>query len=97
MKPVQPGSSIIELLLYIMFILPGMMYSAWRAQEKNAVCSNCGAKNPIPIQAAIAQKLVPAGTVEKGINTDIIIWTAAVLIIIALCITICYKANVMYY
>lgn len=42
-KPVKetPGSFVIELLLWMLFILPGLLYSLWRLGSRKKVCANC--------------------------------------------------------
>ncbi len=39
-----PGSFLIELVLWCLFLLPGLIYSVWRISErKSNVCRMCGA------------------------------------------------------
>lgn len=48
------GSIIIEIILWIMLIVPGLIYSIWRLTTKRDVCSSCGAENIIPFSAPAA-------------------------------------------
>lgn len=44
-----PGSRFIELLLWLLFIVPGLIYSLWRRSAQREVCARCGAANPLPL------------------------------------------------
>jgi hypothetical protein len=55
------GSFLIELVLWLFLILPGLIYSIWRLTSKQKVCPVC--KNPTMIPA-----LTPLG--QKIINGD---------------------------
>lgn len=41
-KTKTKGSFLIELILWIFFILPGVLYSLWRLTTREKVCSHCG-------------------------------------------------------
>lgn|GEM_PF-941358 len=41
-KKSMRGSSGVELLLWICFILPGMLYSTWRLTTSSVKCPQCG-------------------------------------------------------
>lgn len=58
------GSFLIEVFLWLMLIVPGIIYSLWRLTTKEKVCPGCGAPNMLPLdspkaRAALAQ--LPAG------------------------------------
>jgi hypothetical protein len=38
------GSLLTELILWLFFLLPGMIYSAWRLTTRQKVCRHCGGK-----------------------------------------------------
>jgi len=44
------GSIVIELILWIFFIIPGLVYSIWRLTSREKVCPNCGHNSMIPIR-----------------------------------------------
>lgn len=52
------GSPILELFIWLFFILPGLIYSIWRGSTKNKVCPVCGNTNMIPIDTPIGKKLL---------------------------------------
>ena len=47
-KKVAPGSTGIELLLWLFFIVPGLFYSLWRISNKRRICRVCGSDPMIP-------------------------------------------------
>jgi hypothetical protein len=49
------GSSAIEILLWLCFLVPGFLYTLWRMGRKDAYCRKCKAPNPIPSDSPLAQ------------------------------------------
>ena len=49
------GSFVIELALWLCFLVPGLIYSIWRLTTKEQACPNC--KNPtmIPLDSPLAK------------------------------------------
>ena len=45
-----PGSFLIELALWICFIVPGLIYSIWRISARKKVCPECKSPHMIPRQ-----------------------------------------------
>ena len=56
-KTVTEGSILIELVLWICFIIPGVIYSLWRLTTRHKACSSCGAANLIPLDSPMGRKL----------------------------------------
>jgi len=52
------GSILIELILWIMFIIPGVIYSIWRLTTKAKVCPMCAASCMIPASTPKGRELV---------------------------------------
>jgi predicted permease len=52
------GSMLIELVLWLMFIVPGLIYSLWRLSSKHTKCRACGATELIPMNSPAGQKLL---------------------------------------
>lgn len=50
------GSIGIELLLWLCFLLPGMIYSVWRLTTKQKVCVACKAATLVPIDSPVGQR-----------------------------------------
>ena len=42
------GSLFLELILWLMFLLPGVLYSIWRLTTRAKVCPKCKTPNMIP-------------------------------------------------
>jgi predicted RNA-binding Zn-ribbon protein involved in translation (DUF1610 family) len=53
-----PGTFAIELILWLFFIVPGLCYTIWRTSNRYTACPKCGARDMIPIDSPIAQKLL---------------------------------------
>lgn len=58
-QPVKytPGSIWIEILLWCMFIIPGVIYSVWRLASKTKVCAVCKKDTMIPLETPLGQKI----------------------------------------
>lgn len=55
-KLFTPGSILIELVMWICFIAPGLIYSIWRHTARRKVCALCGAREIVPLNSPIARK-----------------------------------------
>lgn len=51
------GSFIMELLLWILLIVPGVIYSFWRLTSMEKVCAVCGSNTLVPIDSPVAKHL----------------------------------------
>lgn len=56
-KKITKGSILIELVLWLCFIIPGLIYSIWRLTTKHLACPSCGATNMVPIDSPRGKKL----------------------------------------
>jgi hypothetical protein len=54
-KAIMKGSFAIELVLWLFFLLPGLVYSIWRLTTKGRGCSVCGSDDVIPANAPLAK------------------------------------------
>lgn len=52
------GSFIFELVLWLCFIIPGLLYSVYRASTKVEVCKQCRSKDIIPLDTPRGQKIL---------------------------------------
>lgn len=50
------GSSAIEIILWVCFIIPGLFYTLWRMGRKDRYCRTCNTPNPIPAASPLAQR-----------------------------------------
>lgn len=51
------GSFLIEIVLWLLFIIPGLIYSLWRVSTRRSVCAACGSDNVMPLDSPVARKL----------------------------------------
>jgi len=52
------GNMGLELVLWLLFIIPGLIYSVWRSSSRYQVCPKCKNPNMIPLDSPKAQKMV---------------------------------------
>lgn len=48
------GSIWIEVVLWLCFVVPGLVYSIWRGSSRQPVCAACGHEGVIPPDSPIA-------------------------------------------
>lgn len=51
------GSILIEIVLWLCFIVPGLIYSIWRLTTKDDVCRSCGSTEIVPIDSPAGRKV----------------------------------------
>ena len=54
------GSIITELVLWVCFVIPGLIYSIWRATTKAKVCRACGAESLVPLTSPAGRRIADA-------------------------------------
>lgn len=52
------GSFALEVVLWLCFIVPGVIYSVWRLTTREWVCGTCGAPNTIPTDSPNAKAAI---------------------------------------
>lgn len=57
-KTAIKGSMGIEIILWLFFILPGLIYSVWRSSSRYEVCPKCNNQSLIPLDSPKGQKVV---------------------------------------
>jgi hypothetical protein len=57
-KRMTKGSFLMEVLLWICFLLPGLIYSIWRLASKYEGCPKCLGAAMIPLDSPMAAKLL---------------------------------------
>ena len=61
------GSFAIEVVLWLCFIVPGLIYSLWRATGgRQTACRACGNAGVIPLESPIAKKRMAELGIESG-------------------------------
>lgn len=58
LKTAIKGNGLIEIVLWLFFIIPGLIYSIWRSSSRYKVCKKCGSNNLIPLDSPIGQKVL---------------------------------------
>lgn len=56
-RVVTQGSFAIELLLWLCFVIPGLIYSLWRRNTRQDVCAKCLCPNPLPLDTPRGKQL----------------------------------------
>jgi predicted RNA-binding Zn-ribbon protein involved in translation (DUF1610 family) len=72
-KTITKGSIFIEIILWLCFLIPGLVYSVWRLSSRYQGCPSCGQTTIIPQASPMAQKFLRENFSEKhaadtGIN-----------------------------
>ena len=57
-KKYTKGSFVMELFLWLLLLLPGLVYSLWRITTRYAGCPRCGAANMIPLGTPRADEIL---------------------------------------
>jgi hypothetical protein len=54
------GSVLIEIVLWLLFIVPGLIYSLWRLSTRRKVCSACEATTLVPADTPAGRRMLQA-------------------------------------
>lgn len=93
-KTTMPGSDGAEIALWVLFLLPGIVYSIWRSNAKAEVCPACGSKAIVPVSSPAGQEIqrehpdraiVPVPVEQASSGRDwarIIIWGGLAFVIL---------------
>lgn len=67
-KTITRGSFAIEIILWLCFIVPGIIYSLWRLTTRRSNgCGKCGAQTMIPLNSPMGTQLMKTlGNQEAG-------------------------------
>ncbi len=67
------GSLGLEIVLWILFIIPGVIYSVWRSSSRYKVCPSCKSTSLVPIDSPVAKKMLSdqGRTVDEAIKDDV--------------------------
>jgi len=64
-KSVVKGSFLIEVILWLCFLIPGIIYSLWRMSSRHKACRECGSTTMVPVDSPRGKKLVDEYTTDK--------------------------------
>ena len=62
---ITKGSFVMELCLWLIFLLPGLIYSIWRFSSKEDICPNCHNPDIISASSPVAQKYLSEQLQQK--------------------------------
>lgn len=48
------GSVLIEIVLWLCFVIPGLIYSLWRVSSRHLTCGRCGSASVVPADSPAA-------------------------------------------
>lgn len=65
---ITPGSFGMELLLWLFFLVPGVIYSIWRIAARYTGCPVCDSRNIVPLGTPMANRVL-ASFAEAARNT----------------------------
>ena len=51
------GSILIEIILWLALLFPGLIYSVWRLTTRRDVCRACGSPELVPIGSPVGREL----------------------------------------
>lgn len=54
---VTRGSIWIEVILWLCFLVPGIIYSIWRLTTRHDACAACGSKSIVPVDTPVGAKI----------------------------------------
>lgn len=57
-ETITKGSFGIEVILWLCFLIPGLIYSVWRLSSRHKGCPSCGQTTLIPRTSPMAQKFL---------------------------------------
>ena len=64
-KTITKGSIAIEIVLWLCFLVPGLVYSIWRLSSRHDGCPSYGQGTLIPVNSPMAQKFLRENLPEK--------------------------------
>jgi DNA-directed RNA polymerase subunit RPC12/RpoP len=45
-------------MLWLCYLLPGLIYSVWRQSTRYSACPECGVRNMIPVDSPAGRRIV---------------------------------------
>jgi hypothetical protein len=59
-QTVTKGHILLEVALWLMMLVPGIIYSIWRLTSRHQACEMCGGTGLIPFNSPVGQQLIAA-------------------------------------
>lgn len=57
-KTVTRGSLLIEIMLWLFFLVPGLIYTVWRLTTRGSACASCGSSELVPVTSPRGRELM---------------------------------------
>ena len=67
-KRIAKGSLGVEIVLWLCFLIPGLIYSVWRSSSYHPACAKCESTDMIPVDSPRAKKILQEMDPEKSID-----------------------------
>lgn len=65
-KTATRGTLALEIILWLCFLVPGLIYSVWRLSTRYDACPSCGSANLVPVASPHGKQLAAqSGYVEE--------------------------------
>lgn len=65
-KRLAKGSVWIEVILWLCWLIPGLIYSIWSRGSKRNACPVCGSASLVPVTSPVGRSLAPAELVAAA-------------------------------
>lgn len=62
---VTKGSAVLEVFLWLCFLVPGIIYTVWRLMSRQDGCPRCGQATLVPVYSPLGQKFVRGNNPEQ--------------------------------
>ncbi len=63
------GNLAMEIVLWLCFLVPGLLYSVWRMSNRAYCCPTCGGQQLIPTDSPIGRQLIQARTSSHEVKS----------------------------
>ena len=63
-----PGSLKMEVVLWLLFVVPGLLYSAWRWSARGQACAHCGNTRLVATDSPVARAAFAARSPSKSMQ-----------------------------
>ena len=73
-ESIVPGSTTTEVLLWLIFLLPGVVYSIWRANGRKNVCPTCKSAAIVPLSSPMGQEIQRAFPVPEPPTSEPLVY-----------------------
>lgn len=67
---VTKGNFGIELILWLCFLIPGLIYSIWRLSSRHEACPSCKSSSLIPAESPMAKKFLRDNLPEQAVLAE---------------------------